>query len=195
MPDETWSEWLGPYLNAEGSTIRNSKSRYLQWKAVLVGNSKRSPLLTSVTTAYLQRNIRPRVSSVSIEPPGVVFQKPYPSGDPGIAGFDGDTPTQRLSRQVVPGNTATANPVQGQRVFKNGLLTFTWKAVDDNGDDLEYDVLYRNQEQTEWNTLRQKLTASIFVWDTTSVPDGKYIIRVVASDSGSTHPERAQQGE
>lgn len=194
MPDETWSEWLGPYLNAEGSTIRNSKSRYLQWKAVLVGNSQRSPLLTSVTTAYLQRNIRPRVSSVSIEPPGVVFQKPYPSGDPGIAGFDGDTPTQRLSRQVVPGNTAAANPVQGQRVFKNGLLTFTWKAVDDNGDDLEYDVLYRNQEQTEWNTLRQKLTASIFVWDTTSVPDGKYIIRIVASDSGSTHPERTLSG-
>ena len=194
IPDETWSEWLGPYLNPEGSTIRNSKSRYLQWKAVLIGNSKRSPLLTSVTTAYLQRNIRPRVSSVSIEPPGVVFQKPYPSGDPGIAGFDGDTPTQRLSRQVVPSNTGTTNPVQGQRVFKNGLLTFTWKATDDNGDDLEYDILYRHQEQTQWNTLRQKLTATIFVWDTTSVPDGKYIIRIVASDSRSTHPERTLLG-
>jgi hypothetical protein len=194
IPDETWSEWLGPYLNPEGSTIRNSKSRYLQWKAVLIGNSKRSPLLTSVTTAYLQRNIQPRVSSVSIEPPGVVFQKPYPSGDPGIAGFDGDTPTQRLSRQVVPSNTGTTNPVQGQRVFKNGLLTFSWKATDDNGDDLEYDILYRHQEQTQWNTLRQKLTANIFVWDTTSVPDGKYIIRIVASDSRSTHPERTLLG-
>ena len=194
IPDETWSKWLGPYLNPEGSTIRNSKSRYLQWKAVLIGNSKRSPLLTSVTTAYLQRNIQPRVSSVSIEPPGVVFQKPYPSGDPGIAGFDGDTPTQRLSRQVVPSNTGTTNPVQGQRVFKNGLLTFSWKATDDNGDDLEYDILYRHQEQTQWNTLRQKLTANIFVWDTTSVPDGKYIIRIVASDSRSTHPERTLLG-
>ncbi len=48
-----------------------------------------SPLLTSVTAAYLPRNMRPRVTSITIHPPGTVFQRPFPT-DPEIAGFDGD---------------------------------------------------------------------------------------------------------
>ena len=50
-----------------------------------------APLLTSVTAAYLPRNTRPRVSSITIHPPGTVFQRQFPM-DPEIAGFEGDTP-------------------------------------------------------------------------------------------------------
>ena len=52
------------------------------------------PLLTSVTAAYLPRNTRPRVSSITIHPPGTVFQRQFPI-DPEIAGFEGDTPDRR----------------------------------------------------------------------------------------------------
>ena len=36
-PDEAWSDWSGPYANADGSPITSPKARYLQWRAVLTG--------------------------------------------------------------------------------------------------------------------------------------------------------------
>ena len=85
-PDDTWSAWSGPYATAQGEDIKSPNARYLQWKAVLSGKQA-SPLLTSVSAAYVQRNLRPKVTSLTVHPAGTVFQKPYPTGDPDIAGF------------------------------------------------------------------------------------------------------------
>ena len=74
-----------------GAAITSPRARYLQWRAVFTAARGESPLLTSVTAAYLPRNMRPRVTSITIHPPGTVFQRPFPN-DPEIAGFDGDTP-------------------------------------------------------------------------------------------------------
>ena len=93
-PDEAWSDWAGPYANAEGTPITSPKARYLQWRAVLSGG-KASPMLTSLTSAYLPRNVRPQVASITVHPPGVVFQKPFSSGENEIAGLDDDTTERR----------------------------------------------------------------------------------------------------
>src|SRR5690606_39598770 len=66
-PDDAWSEWSAPYTNADGSQITSPNARYLQWRAVLSGKGE-TPVLTSVTAAYLQRNIRPEVSSITVHP-------------------------------------------------------------------------------------------------------------------------------
>ncbi len=58
-PDDTWSAWSPAYTAAEGSSIVSPKARYLQWRATLSGSGE-GPILTSVTAAYLQRNMRPR---------------------------------------------------------------------------------------------------------------------------------------
>ena len=96
-PDEAWSDWSEPYGNAAGSPIASPKARYLQWRAVLSGKEA-SPILTSVSAAYLQRNVRPDVASVTVHPPGVVFQKPFSTGETEIAGFD-DDPDGEAARQ------------------------------------------------------------------------------------------------
>src|SRR4029078_1660751 len=75
-PDDTWSAWSSAYTKADGSPITSPKARYLQWRAVLTGRGD-TPALASVTAAYLQRNLRPQVRSVTIHPPGIVFQKPF----------------------------------------------------------------------------------------------------------------------
>ena len=93
-PDETWSAWSAAYTNAEGSPITSPKTRYLQWRAVLTGTGD-SPVLTSVTAAYLQRNLRPQVRSVTVHPPGIVFQKPFSNGEPELAGFGDQTTPER----------------------------------------------------------------------------------------------------
>ena len=97
-PDETWSDWTPAYAVQEGSPISSPRARYLQWRAVLTGSRGDGPLLTSVTAAYLPRNIRPEVMSITINPPGTVFQRPFPTGDPEIAGFDGGLPIAAIRR-------------------------------------------------------------------------------------------------
>ena len=190
-PDETWSDWTTPYTVQEGSPISSPRARYLQWRAVLTGNKGDAPLLTSVTAAYLPRNIRPDVVSITINPPGTVFQRPFPTGDPEIAGFDGDVPDRRNAPQ--PGG-GTGGPNVGRRVYQKGLLTFTWRAQDENRDELIYDVFYRREGETTWKLLRRTLADEIVVWDTSSVPNGRYVIRVVASDAPSNSPSTALTG-
>jgi WD40 repeat protein len=188
-PDETWSDWTPAYAVQEGSPISSPRARYLQWRAVLTGSRGDGPLLTSVTAAYLPRNIRPEVMSITINPPGTVFQRPFPTGDPEIAGFDGGTPDRRNAPQQ-----GTGGPNVGRRVYQKGLLTFTWRAQDENRDDLVYDVFYRREGETIWKPLKHAVTDEIVVWDTSSVPNGRYVVRVVASDSPSNAPSTALTG-
>jgi hypothetical protein len=197
-PDDTWSAWSGPYRNSDGDQILSPKARYLQWKAVLTGTAA-SPVLMSVTAAYLQRNLRPAVTSITVQPPGTVFQKPYSTGELEIAGYDSaatDTrPSAPLAPQAATGMSISQGPALGRRTYQKGLQTFQWKADDGNDDRLEYDLLYRRESDTAWRTLKRTLTDTIFVWDTTSVPNGTYIIRIVASDVSSNPPGLGLTGD
>jgi outer membrane protein assembly factor BamB len=189
-PDETWSEWSSPYNDRDGSAITSPRARYLQWRAVLTGGRGEGPLLTSVTAAYLPRNIRPRVTSITIHPPGTIFQRQYPV-DPEIAGFEGDTPDRRA---LARSQGAQQSVSLGRRSYEKGLLTFVWRAEDDNRDTLSYDIFYRREGETAWKPLKRALADQILVWDTTSVPNGRYVIRVVASDAESNSPSTTLTG-
>lgn len=196
-PDETWSAWSKAYTNAGGEQIASPNARYLQWRAVLTANGTEGPVLTSVTTAYLPRNLRPEVSSITVHPPGTVFQRPFSTGETELAGFDDGSPDPRTSAQSAAAAIGgpSASPALGRRIYQKGLQTFVWKADDENDDRLEFDVLYRREGETNWKALRRRLTDPIFVWDTTSVPDGTYFVKVAASDAPSNSPGAALVGE
>jgi hypothetical protein len=157
---------------------------------VLVGARGAAPLLTSVTAAYLPRNLRPRVSSITIYPPGTVFQRQFPV-DPEIAGFEGDTPDRRALARVQGSQSGVS---LGRRGYEKGLLTFVWRADDENRDTLVYDVSYRREGESSWKSLKRGLTDQILVWDTTSAPNGRYVLRVEASDAQSNSPSTALVG-
>ena len=187
-PDETWSDWSSTYSDRDGSSITSPRARYIQWRATLTAGRGETPLLTSVTAAYLPRNLRPRVTSITVHPPGTVFQRPFPV-DPEIAGFEGDLPDRKASQ--TPGSTS---PSLGRRVYEKGLMTFVWRAEDDNSDELSYDVFYRREGETAWKPLKRGMSEQILVWDTTSVPSGRYTVRVVASDAPSNSATTALSG-
>ncbi len=192
-PDDTWSAWSAAYTNASGSEITSPKARYLQWRAVLIGKSD-SPVLTSVTAAYLQRNLRPVVRSITVHPPGIVFQKPFSTGEPELAGFeDQSTPDRKLAAAAAAQQGAA--PSLGRRTYQKGLETLAWKADDENDDDLVYDVLYRREGETTWKVLRKATPDTILVFDTTTLPNGTYFMRIVASDSPSNPIGSALTGE
>ncbi len=188
-PDDTWSAWAGPYARPDGDASQNPAARYFQWKAVLSATpaDNDGPSLVSMKVGYQQRNARPSVTSISVLPPGMVYQRPFPTGEPEIAGLLDGTAEARLPLHSLPLGTAIpptpeSGPVLGRKMYQKGLQAFTWKANDDNDDRLNYDVLYRKVETTAWTPLRRAMSDQVLTWDTTSVPDGTYIIKIVASD-------------
>jgi WD40 repeat protein len=198
-PDETWSAWSSVYGNADGQQMTSPNARYLQWRAVLTGDASGSPALTSVTAAYLPRNLRPEVMSITVHPAGTVFQRPFSTGELEIAGYEENTSDNRPLTQSPPPASgslpASGSPALGRRIYQKGLQTLVWKADDGNDDRLQYDVLYRREGETEWRVLKRGLWDPIVVWDTTSVPDGTYLVKVAASDGPSNSPDAALVGE
>jgi WD40 repeat protein len=198
-PDDTWSAWSKPYSSSEGEQIVSPNARYLQWRAVLTSDTATSPVLTSVTAAYLPRNLRPDVVSITLHPSGTVFQRPFSSGELEIAGFEDNTSDGRqpVQPQSGPGGQPPLGtpPPLGRRIYQKGLQTIVWKAEDANGDRLQYDVSYRREGETAWKVLKRAIWDPIFVWDTTSVPDGTYLVRITASDAPSNAPTTALAGD
>ena len=130
----------------DGSPITSPKARYLQWRAVLTGKGD-GPVLTSVTAAYLQRNLRPQVRSVTVHPPGIVFQKPFSTGDPDLAGFDDQT-TPGAQARGRAARSQGARAGLGTPHVSEGAADAVWRADDENDDDLVYDVLFRREGET-----------------------------------------------
>lgn len=190
-PDDTWSPWSPAYASS-GSAIVSPKARYIQWRATLSGSGD-GPVLTSVTTAYLQRNLRPVVRSVTVQPPGIVFQKPYSTGDPDLAGFENQTTPERKLTQAA--QTANSGAGTGRRTYQKGLQTLQWRAEDENEDELTYALFYRREGDAAWKVLKEGVTDTIFVWDTTTVANGTYFVRVVASDAPANAASIALAGE
>lgn len=190
-PDDTWSVWSAPYGSADGTAVSSPPARFLQWRADLTGTAAASPTLTSVTVASRGRNQRPRVETITVHPPGVVFQKPYSTGETEIAGFPEEPHERRLAG---PGATTGATPGVGKRVLQAGLQTFQWKADDPDGDVLHYDVWIRREGDTRWHAIGRDLSEALLVWDTTTVPGGRYVARVDARDTASHTADRALTG-
>lgn len=192
-PDDTWSDWSPVYKDRNGSPIVSPRARYLQWRAVLNGKND-TPILTSVTAAYLQRNLRPEVQAITVHPPGIVFQKPFSTGDPDLAGFENQTtPERKLTNSAM--SATGSSPSLGRRTYQKGLQTLVWRAGDENDDELTYEVRYRREGETTWRVLRESLGEQILVWDTTTVPNGTYFVKIVASDGPSNAADTALAGE
>jgi WD40 repeat protein len=191
-PDDSWSDWSGAYTRKEGEPITSPPARFLQWRAVLTRPAgSPAPQLTSVTIAYLPRNNRPAIASLTVHPPGVVFQRPFSSEDGAIAGLDDATAAARRP----PGDTGPPAPPPGRRMFLKGLQTIAWKAEDEDGDRMTYTLQYRREGDPTWRELRAGLTDAIFVWDTTTVADGRYVLRLIASDAPGNAADRALTGD
>lgn len=191
-PDDSWSDWAGPYSASSGSAITSPSGRYLQWKAVFTPSAtSAAAALTSVSVGYLAANTRPVVTSITVHPAGAVFQKPF-GEDGAIAGMDdGDVQARRAQQ----GESPAPAPALGRRMFQKGLQTLSWRAEDSDNDRLAYTLSYRREGESEWHILRDAMVDALTVWDTTTVPDGRYSLRVTASDVPSNVAGRALTGE
>jgi len=115
------------------------------------------------------------------------------TGEVEILGLDpGDAPEPRSGSA---GRSAPPISAFSRKLFQKGLQTITWKADDPNGDTLAYDVYYRPQGEGRYRLLRKGLADAVLTWDTSTVPSGRYVIKVVASDAPSNPPALALSGD
>jgi hypothetical protein len=191
-PDETWADWT-PIRDDEGVLrIDSPAARYLQWKVELGG----TPTIDGVTLTYLPRNQRPRFTSVTVHPPGVVFQQPFGTQEPpDLAGFQSTTPAPARDQAIAAATpTSTSAPV-GRRLFQKGFQTFQWDATDPDKDDLRYQIWLRRTASGEWRQLAKDLVGSVYTWDTSLLPDARYLVRIVATDGRANPAGSALQAE
>ncbi len=77
---------------------------------------------------------------------------------------------------------------------KNGEFKISYDAKDDNGDKLIYKIDFRRVGRTGWIEMKDAVEAGSFEWDSKTVEDGRYEIRVTASDERSNTPETKLTG-
>jgi hypothetical protein len=125
------------------------------------------------------------IRSLTVHPSGEAFQKPISaSGEPEILGLDVDPLSERAAAARPPAGTPPAISFS-RKLSQRGLRTFSWQADDPNGDTLLFDVHYRSLGEDTWRPLRLGLSEPVFAWDTATVPSGRYLLRVVASDAAA----------
>jgi hypothetical protein len=192
-PDETWSDWQNAGMDPAGKQILNPRARFLQWKAEFATiNPKITPVLRGVAVAYLQQNIRPEVVSLVIHPPGTVFRRSSVYGQDSFAGVPEDTGAGAVNDtgdQTGQSQQTFDLSAVGKRDYKKGFQTITWTSTDQNQDDLRFDVYYKAGGEKEWKPLAKNLKERVFAWDTQTLPDGTYVVRIVVNDSGSNPKE------
>ena len=68
------------------------------------------------------------------------------------------------------------------------LLNLSWKVTNPDRDTLRYRIGYREEGQAAWREMFGEdtiLTEAKYTWNTGSIPDGHYVVRVEASDEPS----------
>ena len=66
---------------------------------------------------------------------------------------------------------------------KEGTFKISFKASDENDDKLVYRLDFRRIGRTTWIEMKDELDADSYEWDSRTVEDGRYEIRVVADDA------------
>jgi len=184
-PDKSWSDWSKAHTLADGEAIQSPRARYIQYKALFSTTNQNSASLEQISVPYLPQNLAPVVKSINILPPGVAFQRlpglstprsPVTLVDQGSAEASG-------ASDAIPQTASVSIPPR--RTFQKGAQSFSWEAEDDNGDELIYSIYFRGEKESEWRPLKKDVEERFYTLEADSLPDGKYLVKVMASDSPS----------
>jgi len=207
-PEKEWSPWSGPYKSASGESVSCPPARFLQWKAVFqIADKRDAPEVSWVSVAYQPENVAPVVDDIAIQDPGVRVQgfSVSPGGPTTAASVQLKTP-QRTTSGANPFpnigamlDSTLSKPlkmdVPPQGFAEKGYQSVLWSAHDDNDDDLVFSVYYRGEGEETWRLLKDKLTQRFYSWDSTTMPDGAYYLKIVGSDLPSNPPSQALTNE
>jgi sugar lactone lactonase YvrE len=205
-PDSTWSDWtpLSAAGNSEGA-VASPPARFIQYRIKLNATGDAQPSVREVSIGYLPRN----------QPPRVAFQLPsggerwarsqtvrWNATDP-----DNDTLTYNLFYSDDAGATWKPLPTQGRApttppaaaAGTGAIQPQPSRSIEDYQkevnsqnipDALKQQLIERFRQRMATNGATVSTRDTSKNWDTSSLPDGVYSLKVVASDeiSNPTDP-------
>ena len=156
---KSWSNWSEEAPAAEFVKVTSPAARFLQYRLTFsaAAEGKTSPVVEDVSVSYQMPNLPPQIKSVRIT------TAPDPAAAASAAGGDAEPPRVPSARRQA----------------------IAWEASDANNDTLQYALYFRRGAAAPWILLKDKMRENQFEWDTRSVADGRYEVKVVASDAAA----------
>jgi sugar lactone lactonase YvrE len=175
---KSWSPWAA----VMGGRIASPSARFLQYRATLISGAE----ISAVHIAHQMKNVAPVIEDAEITPANYRFPAPAPPGTPA-------TPTLTLPAlgRKSPAPAIPDSPSSATLNWAKGYIGARWTASDENGDTLSYRVEIRGMNETTWKVIRDKIRERYFSFDSTAFPDGRYVLRITATDAPSNPPDQA----
>lgn len=171
---ESWDDWSEPFDATAAQQISSAGARFLQYRLTFETTvPDATPMLRSLEIARIEENRAPRVPAMAVLPAREEAEKP------------GSNPKVKMI--VAAGNAGGEQGTKGPDHF----WVIKWLAQDPNSDDMQFEVFYREAGAGRWIRLEKDLKEPLKIWDTRTVPDGKYEAKVVASDAPANPPSAA----
>jgi len=159
-PDTTWSAWSKP-LTQPGKPA-SPKGRYVQIRARF---KDAAASFGEVRFHFVTDNVRAVITSVSAE-----------------------------GRSQRSGRLQTGLQSSGGKISKSSTsVSIKWDIDNPDKDELRYRIFYKLEGQTQWREALKPTdihTKSDLDWDTTSLPEGLYRIRVESTDELVNPPDK-----
>jgi len=95
--------------------------------------------------------------------------------------------------EASPRSPKVEPPPQG--VEQKGYMSVVWTAHDDNEDELTFALYVRGEGEKYWRLLKDKIEQHHYSWDSTTMPDGAYYLKLVATDLPSNPAGQALTAE
>lgn len=171
-PDTTWSRWQAV---AGDGAIASPPGRFLQWRVRLADRDDR---VSEVAVSRREPNLPPVVEELSVAAQGQGFRE-------GELSARTESITQNLAggqKVEYSATLARARPVSELPIWARGLRTLSWRAADPNGDPLRARVLVRAETQGDWIEIGKDLEAAVLTWNTNTLPDGRYRVKIEVTD-------------
>ena len=187
-PQRNWSPWSPLKLASKEGDIAAPPARFLQYRLTLsAGVASKSPEVSEIEIAYVQKNVGPVVEKIASTPPNYKF--PPRALVIGTSQNLNLPPLTESRTPPPPKPVPTSSPLSMQ--YAKGFIGARWTASDENDDDLVYQVEIRGVQESEWKLLEKELNEPYTSWDSTAFPDGEYRLRVTVSDKSSNPPQEA----
>lgn len=181
-PGKTWSKWLRVKDQLKTVNIQSPKARYIQYKIILETTTNFSPKLREVIVPFLQQNIAPKIESINVLPAGVAFLE-IPKASVNQVQL---SPSDQVSSKITGADLDISNnlisELPSQKIFRKGAQSFTWEVNDPNDDTLIYSIYFRGENEDKWKLLEENYKRLNFTLESGTIPDGRYLIKIIASD-------------
>jgi hypothetical protein len=158
-PDATWSAWSNTI--PQGGATPSPAGRFVQVRAKL---ADANATIADVVVPFMTENLRAVVTEVTAHPKGAARE----------------------------GKESGITPSGAEPPKHESVLHVTWKVDNPDGDELRYRVMFRREGFGRWISATRSeevLTKAELDWDTSTLPEGKYRLRIDATDDISNPPE------